>query len=358
MSQVRSIVENAVVWLAKHDGDFPSRTADDDQERCLANAIKRLTSRRHKPYASRSTKPSDQQLTEEEAKLFDAMFVASRLEKDMPGLLSNLLEQSQFTQMVDDLEPLYATMQTLRGMHGDGIPGSIVHQTHLDSIVGMAMGEAPANVSAPSHTHPSVAFQGDAVAEARMQVENDPGRHRQAELAPDAPFKRLRTDAPLSDSKPVTLCMRGLNIQWPFSQLLLMGAKTEEVREYLLDYRGIANTGKEVWLVETKGPHTKAATNAIVGDLQIAPRPSAAQIVGTISFASAFQYDSKQIFQEARDSHRIAVGSKFDWDGGGARYGWRVDKVRSLVTPVPVGTTGQTGFGEREFSVVFAAPLL
>ena len=66
---------------------------------------------------------------------------------------------------------------------------------HLDSIVGMAMGAASANVPAPSHARPSVAFQGDAVAEARMQVENDAGGHRQAELAPDAPSKR-RTKRP------------------------------------------------------------------------------------------------------------------------------------------------------------------
>ncbi len=191
----------------------------------------------------------------------------------------------------------------------------------------------------------------DMAAETAAAVGNRPCQRRQAEPVPNVASKRLRTKTPPTISNAVTLCMRGLNIHWPFSQLILMGAKTEEVREYEL---GIAKTDEEVWIVETKGPHAKAGTNAIVGDLQIAPRPSAAQIVGTVRFASAHPYGSEQVFHNARDSHRIAVGSKFDWDGSGARYGWRVGQARALAKPVPVGSTGRTGFGARSFAVVFA----
>ena len=91
--------------------------------------------------------------------------------------------------------------------------------------------------------------------------------------------------------------------------------------------------------METSGSHAKADTNAIIGDMQIAPRPKAAQIVGTVSFAGAELYGSKETFQDARDSHRIAAGSRFDWDGSGVRYGWRVGKVRELAHPVSVATT-------------------
>ena len=52
------------------------------------------------------------------------------------------------------------------------------------------------------------------------------------------------------------------------------------------------------------------------------------------------------------DLHRIAAGSKFDWDSTGAVYGWRVGKVRALVTPQPV-KTGQTNLGLCAFSVAF-----
>ena len=37
-----------------------------------------------------------------------------------------------------------------------------------------------------------------------------------------------------------TLCLRGLNIQWPFSQLVLLGYKTKEIRNYDLGHRSIA----------------------------------------------------------------------------------------------------------------------
>ena len=76
--------------------------------------------------------------------------------------------------------------------------------------------------------------------------------------------------------------------------------------------------------------------------------------MGTIRFAGAHPYGSEQDFHNAKDRHRIAVGSKFDWDGIGTRYCWRVDSARPLAKPVPVGSTGQTGFGARSFSVVFA----
>ena len=166
--------------------------------------------------------------------------------------------------------------------------------------------------------------------------------------------KRQRCEASLSTSTPVTLCLKGFNIQWPFSQLILLGAKRDEIRKYDLDRPGYPCKNEEVWLVETHGLPVK---HAIVGDLPIAPRPSAAQIIGTVTFADAHEYDSKTTFHEHRQRHCIAEGSQHDWDGCAERYCWRVAKVRALATPVPV-QTGQTGFSKRHSSasqtVVFA----
>ena len=50
-----------------------------------------------------------------------------------------------------------------------------------------------------------------------------------------------------------TLSLPGLNINWPFSQLILAGVKTVEVRSYALGYKNIARPGVEMWLVETPG---------------------------------------------------------------------------------------------------------
>ena len=181
----------------------------------------------------------------------------------------------------------------------------------------------------------------------------DPGSPSGTVAAPGPPGDQSMP----ATSKATTLCLRGLNIQWPFSQLILMGEKTEEVREYDLGHRKICTESEETWIVEARGLHAHATTDAICDGLEVAPRPRAAQIVGTVTFDSASKYDGTRAFRSARDRHRIADGSKFDWDGKGARYGWRVGTARALRNPVPVGSTGMTGFGARSFEVTFASSM-
>ena len=48
-----------------------------------------------------------------------------------------------------------------------------------------------------------------------------------------------------------TLSLPGLNINWPFSQLILAGVKTIETRTYALGHRNIAQPDVEMWLVKT-----------------------------------------------------------------------------------------------------------
>ena len=49
--------------------------------------------------------------------------------------------------------------------------------------------------------------------------------------------------------------------------------------------------------METKGPCKSASANAIIGAAKIAPRPQAAQIVGTIVFARSAPYDTCEAFR-------------------------------------------------------------
>jgi hypothetical protein len=163
-----------------------------------------------------------------------------------------------------------------------------------------------------------------------------------------APSKRDHTEIEQSQAK----ARRGINIQWPFSQLILKGLKTEEIRGYKLEHRAIAGRNEELWLVETKGPSAKSNKNAIVGDLQIGPRPKVPQIVATIVFTSWHRYESEQDFNDARDRHCIATGACFGWNQKGI-YGWKVGIVRPLTEPVPVFSTNQSGFGKRYYPVVF-----
>ena len=147
--------------------------------------------------------------------------------------------------------------------------------------------------------------------------------------------------------------LRGLNIQWPFSQLMLRGTKTQEVRRYDLGHRKICTANEETWIVETRGLHVKAATDSICNGLDVASRPHAAQIIGTVTFASSCPYAGKRKFRATWDTHRIVKNSTHDWNGKGVLYGWQVGTVRALKFPIPVGSTGMTGFGTRIFEVEF-----
>ena len=146
-----------------------------------------------------------------------------------------------------------------------------------------------------------------------------------------------------------TLSMPGLNIQWPFSQLILAGVKTVEARSYTLGYRSIAQPGVDMWLVETPGQvHGLSKVWVLDGGAPVAPRPAKAQIVGTVTFASSVEYKSLAAFQADRENHRIAEGSRYDWCGNGEMHAWHVSAVRRLAQPVPQpGPKDVTGFARR-----------
>ena len=84
---------------------------------------------------------------------------------------------------------------------------------------------------------------------------------------------------------------------------------------------------------------------ALAGDVPIAPRPKDAQIVGTVTFSGAVRYESLESFRSNRECHLLGQGGKYDWDGKGDMYAWRVSGTRRLVEPVP--QPGQWGVGTR-----------
>ena len=65
------------------------------------------------------------------------------------------------------------------------------------------------------------------------------------------------------------LVLRGLNTQYPFSQLILTGDKKIEARRYALGYRNIVQPGEEQFIIETPG---KGASAALAGKV-VGPPP-------------------------------------------------------------------------------------
>jgi hypothetical protein len=94
-----------------------------------------------------------------------------------------------------------------------------------------------------------------------------------------------------------TACFPGINVQWPFSQLILSGDKTVEVRKYALGHRQIAHPDVEMWLVETRCRSVAVSNRLLIeGVGPLVHPPPYAQIVGTVTFSEVEQgsWDKKQ----------------------------------------------------------------
>ena len=65
-----------------------------------------------------------------------------------------------------------------------------------------------------------------------------------------------------------------------------------------------------------------------------------AQVVGTITFSKSVQYKGIRgvaAWKHDRQKHRVAEGSKLDWDGKREMHAWHVACVRRFQIPVPAG---------------------
>lgn len=102
--------------------------------------------------------------------------------------------------------------------------------------------------------------------------------------------------------------MRGINIQKPWSELILQGKKKVEARRYPLgNYRN-----EDLWIIETKGA---------------VPSP----IVGTVRFASDFKYESIEQWRADFSQHCVTEESEFTWDGKTEMWGWVISSARRLI---------------------------
>lgn len=103
--------------------------------------------------------------------------------------------------------------------------------------------------------------------------------------------------------------MTGLNIQSPWSHLLIDGEKCVETRSYSLPKK---YEGEELALIETSGRYGKFD----------------ARIIGTITFSHSFKYPDKESWLE--DYHRHLVNrdhNSFGWIENKNKYGWVVSNV-------------------------------
>ena len=112
--------------------------------------------------------------------------------------------------------------------------------------------------------------------------------------------------------------MTGINIQTPWSELLINEVKSVETRSYHLPEK---YAGEELALIETPGRygHFKA------------------RIIGTITFSHSFKYPDQKAWQDDYNRHCVAVDDPiYNWKDDKPKYGWVVSKVTKFDKPLDI----------------------
>lgn len=110
--------------------------------------------------------------------------------------------------------------------------------------------------------------------------------------------------------------MTGLNIQTPWSSLLIDGLKSVETRTYALPkkYQRV-----ELALIETPGKSAKFKS----------------RIIGTITFNHSFQYPDEQSWKDDYQRHRVEEGDgNYRWNENKPKYGWVVRNFKKFDKPI------------------------
>ena len=103
--------------------------------------------------------------------------------------------------------------------------------------------------------------------------------------------------------------MTGINIQYPFSEMLINGDKCVETRSYPLPEK---YEGEELALIETPGKS---------GEFK-------SRIIGTITFSHSFKYPDENAWKDDYARHLVEIDDiDFGWKENKDKYGWVVSNV-------------------------------
>ena len=118
-----------------------------------------------------------------------------------------------------------------------------------------------------------------------------------------------------------SLTISGLNIQWPWTKLILTGTKTIETRGYPIPTKHLNQT---LALIQTPGPKGRKA------GIQ------KAMIVALIKFDACVKYQTKEDWLRDKKHHRVdETDAQFAFQENRPKFGWRISSVTKLAEPVP-----------------------
>jgi len=110
--------------------------------------------------------------------------------------------------------------------------------------------------------------------------------------------------------------MTGINIQAPWSNLLIDGSKSVETRSYPIPkkYEGV-----ELALIETPGKSKKFKS----------------RIIGTVTFSHSFKYPDIVSWKDDYNRHKVEEDDKnYGWKNNKPKYGWVVSNISKFDEPV------------------------
>ena len=110
---------------------------------------------------------------------------------------------------------------------------------------------------------------------------------------------------------------RGINIQFPISELILSGLKTVETRTYPIPPWLI---GHEIIMIETPGKS---------GDFK-------QRMVAKIIFGEGFRYPNRKSFYADFERHQVSPESPWAWKSGIGKWGWPIIRIQLFEEPVPM----------------------
>ena len=114
--------------------------------------------------------------------------------------------------------------------------------------------------------------------------------------------------------------MVGLNIQYPWSHLLINGLKTVETRSYALPNK---YAGEPLALIETPGKTQNFKS----------------RIIGIIVFSHSFKYPDKESWLNDFNRHKVSDSDNlFAWNDSKDKYGWVVSNVIKFNKPIDAPT--------------------
>lgn len=115
----------------------------------------------------------------------------------------------------------------------------------------------------------------------------------------------------------------GINIQWPWSELIVEGIKSIETRHYPLPKKYI---GQKLALIQTPGPKGKKEAGLLKS-----------QIIGTIIFAGDFKYRDEAHWRKDIKRHCVSPEDPhYGYAPTRVKWGWVIDSVEVFPKSKPV----------------------